>query len=210
MVVVMQVVFSVTFYVYLDVYLLSGCWKSGKTNNFARYLRAIGVSRTMSRNIAQHKKGSIAIDFDHHNPQFLTIVGRLIPDDALHARVAMNFTKVKTDNETMYDIPLNMLTGNTAATDVIFAKRDHSLTLYAVRGSAENDRIFSVEWRVSDNSTNKMIEKWVHIPTETEAISIFERVQMNNNQFNNPDEDDYCSILAPVIPFRAAPFPEHC
>ena len=183
--------------------MLSGCWKSGKTNNFARYLNAIGVSPIMSRNIARNKKGSIAIDFHPKNPQIITIIGRMIPDNALQARIAMNFTNVKTDNETMYNAPLNMLTGNTNVTDVIFAKHDHSLTLYAVHGSTEKDRIFSVEWSVSDNSTYKMIEKWVHIPTRTEAISYFDRV-------NNPDEDDYCSLLAPVIPFRADPFPAQC
>ena len=160
----------------------------------------MGVSPVLSRNIARNKKGSIGIAFDNKNPQIITIVGRLMPDDAFQAKIAMNFTRVKADNETMYYMPLNMLTGNTDATDVIFAKDDHSLTLYAVRGSAENDRVFFVEWKISDDSKYKMTEKWVHIPTETESISFFDRVQ-------NPDEDHYCSLPAPVIQFPSAHSP---
>ena len=184
--------------------MLSGCWKTGNTNNFARYLEAMGLSPMLAANIAKHKKGSIGFAFDHDNPQITTIIARLMPDDIMEAKVAMNYTNVKADNETIYDIPMNMLTGNTMATGVIFGKSEHALTLYAVAGSVlKGRRTFSVEWSLSDNSTTNMIEKWVHIPTKTEAISFFYKVE-------NADEDHYCDLLAPVIPFRKVPFPTQC
>lgn len=184
--------------------LLSGCWKTGLTKNFARYLEAMGLSPMLAMNIARNKKGSIGIAFDHDNPQITTIIARLMHDDVMDAKVAMNYTNVKADNDTIYDIPMNMLTGNTMATGVIFGKSEHALTLYAVGGSVwKSPRLFSVEWSLSDNSTSNMIEKWVHIPTQTEAISNFYKVE-------NADEDHYCDLLAPVIPFRRVPFPTQC
>ena len=124
----------------------------------------------LSRKIAKNKIGSIGIKFDRSDDRIITIVGLLIPEKALQATIAMNYTTVKADNQTMYEIPQNMLTGNTDATDVIFEIHDNSLTLYAVDGSANNKRQFSVNWRVSDNNTSKMIEKWAHIPSKTEAF----------------------------------------
>ena len=172
------------FYVLLGIHLLSGCWKSGKTHNFVGYLKATGVPPMMAQNIAKNKKGSIAISFQDDKARIVTITAR--GWTIMGAKVAMNYTNVKADNTTMYDMPLNMLPTNTNSPD----------SMYAIFATNE-------EKLVSNLKSNKMTEKWVHIPTQTESISLFDKVQ-------HPDSDPYCSTIAPMIPFRQAHVPRQC
>ena len=151
----------------------------------------MGVSPLLAHNIANNKNSSIGMRFGRDHPQVITIIGQLVPFNAFDAVISMNYTKVTADNQTMYSIPLNMLTGNTRTTHVIFAIDEQRLTLYAVDGSKKNIE-FSVEWTVSSRSTYRLMEKWVHIPTKTEAISFFEMVE-------NPLKDHFCSLLPPMI-----------
>ena len=139
--------------------------------------------------MASSKISSISIDVDRDTPQIITIIGQLVPFNTLNAVITMNYTKVTADNKTKYKIPLNALTANTRTTHVIFAIGDQSLKLYAVHRSKKNVE-FSVEWTLFGSRRYRLMEKWVHVPTKTEAISYFDIVQ-------NPEEDDFCSLLPP-------------
>jgi len=168
--------------------MLSGCWRSTKTYNFVGYLKATGVSSVLARNIAHNKKGSIYFSFKDEKSRIVTVIAR--GWTVLGAKVQMNYTNVNADNETMYDTPVNALTINSPIPiKTIFATNEKRITLYVVTESDRNNRIFSVEWTIPDKSSNNnMIEKWVHIPTQTEAISLFDKA-------HTPDLDPYCSDI---------------
>ena len=159
--------------------MLSGYWVERKTkshaDNFAMYLENLGVEQEKAEFIAKTKKSVLSMKFYGGNPMIFTIIGALVPDDnPRNAKISMNYTKVKADNQTMYPMPMNMLTGNTNTTHVIFGWEPGSLTLYAVDKSKYNRRI-SFEWHISPNSPNEVRETWIHVPTGKSVAFYFDR-----------------------------------
>ena len=125
------------------------------------------------------------MSFEDDKSRIVTVIAR--GWTVLGAKVQMNYTNVKADNETMYDTPQNTLTEDyNEPVKTIFAINEKSFTLYVATESDRENRIFSVEWTKSSN--NEMIEKWVYIPTQTEAITIFDKA-------HNPNLDPYCSDI---------------
>jgi len=170
---------------------LSGCWKEEKsditTEKFVPLFRAMSISPMLSLNLAKNKRSTVSFAYKKNNPKVVTWIGRMIPDGDMGAIIFANYSSVKVDNMTTYTIPLDMLTGNTNATHVIFEINGKHLTLFMVNEHKNNERLVSVEWSVSDDNTKEMKEKWTHLATKTEATSIFEKVE-------NDADDPICKI----------------
>ena len=177
--------------IFLGIKSLRGCWKEKNsditTENFVPLFRSMSISPMLSLNIAKNKRSTVAFAFKKENPKFITWIGRMIPDGEMGAKIFANYSNAKADNVTTYTIPLDMLTGNTNATHVIFEINGKHLTLYMVNERKNNERLVSVEWSVSEDNTKEMKEKWTHFATKTEATSIFEKVE-------NDADDPICRI----------------
>ena len=184
-------VFMLYVLIFLGIESLGGCWKERNsditTENFVPLFRSMSISPMLSLNLAKNKRSTVAIAFKKDNPKVLTWIGRMIPDGQIGAKIFANYSSVKADNMTTYTIPLDMLTGNTNATHVIFEISGKYLTLYMVNEHKENERLVSVEWSVSEDNEKEMREKWTHFATKTEATSVFEKVE-------NDAEDPICRI----------------
>jgi len=170
---------------------LRGCWKEKNsditTEKFVPLFRSMSISPMLSLNLAKNKRSTVAIAFKKDNPKVITWIGRMIPDGEIGAIIFANYSSIKADNMTTYTIPLNMLTGNTNATHVIFEINGKYLTLNMVNELKENERLVSIEWSVSEDNEKEMREKWTHFATKTEATSFFEKVE-------NDAEDPTCRI----------------
>ena len=147
----------------------------------------MGVSPMLSVNLAKDKRATLAISYQKNSPDVVTWIGRLMPDGMMEAKIFANYTGIKADNKTMYRIPINMLTGNTNSTHVIFVISGKKLALYMVNELNVNDRLVSIEWSTPENNSEVMEEKWTHCASGTKATSLFEKVQ-------NKGDDPNCKL----------------
>ena len=161
--------------------VLTGIWKENrsKQKNFAEFLEVLGPDNFFLSHYKNKKCSYLTFEFDSHDVKKVKIKGSLGNPDGITREQHQFDYQITADNDTSYEMQPQHL-GFALHQNVTFAIEGIKLTAFHKNDTLtniimDNPINFFIEWKAE--SLGEMTERWHHVPTNTEAISYYDRVE---------------------------------